>query len=208
MYNSESIMDRARKCAYIAVRLAHRQRAHQQYAEIMDALTHPGADLPGTHAAEDCTQTAAAALWEAWVTWDAALKMHAVTDEDAVQAERDAETAAIHAVHNWLYAAIKTPAKHLYIDQYREDGGVDIVDVTADMRRLVNHVYADSLVSLIAAKLSEMPAMYRVFKLHFVEGYSYHVIARMTGRSEKTVSNQITRIKEIAAAVRAAYDAE
>ncbi|MDD6837377.1 MAG: sigma-70 family RNA polymerase sigma factor [bacterium] len=172
----------------------------------MDALTHPGAELPGTHAAEDCTQTAAAALWEAWVTWDAALKMHAVTDEDAVQAERDAETAAIHAVHNWLYAAIKTPAKHLYIDQYREDGGVDIVDVTADMRNIVNHVYTESLVSLCFAALT--PRQRDICKAFFVEGYSIAVIAHRFHTTENAVKQTIHKSRDKFDRVRAEYDAE
>lgn len=206
MYNPESIMQTARKCAYIAVRLAHRQRAHHQYADIMDALTHPGADLPGTHAAEDCVQEAAAALWEAWAMWDTTIKMHAVTDEDAIKAERDAETAAIHAVHKWLYAAIKTPAKHLYIDQYRDDGGIDIVDVTADMRQLVNHVYADSLVSLCFAALS--PRQRDICKAFFVEGYSIAVIASRFHTTENAVKQAIHKSRAKFDRVRAEYDAE
>jgi len=206
MYTNESIMNTARKCAYIAVRLAHRQRAHQQYAEILDALRHPTATLPGTHAAEDCVQEAAVALWESYAVSALAERFGNVAEEDAIAAQREAETAAIHAVHNWLYAAIKTPAKHLYIDQYREDGSVDFVDVTADMRHIVNHVYADSLVSLCFAALT--PRQRDICKAYFVEGYSMAVVAHRFHTTENAVKQTIHKSRAKFDRVRAEYDAE
>lgn len=168
--NPESILELAKKAAYVALRTMAIKSGDPNMQKLQLAIPHyPDCD----HDAQDIVSQAALLLLES-------------QDKDNAFIE------AVKGIHRYVYAQKRKKADQgkLWIDD-PETG--ELENVNNSIHRLINCIYADEVINSISALLS--PTQRKILK-YVAYGYDYITIAKRINISENTIKVHMHRIRE------------